>query len=52
VFFSDRNEAMLVVEDRNGVKGLFTALTNLGAWYADGTIKTAQELREQRLTSD
>jgi len=52
VFFSDGNEAVLVVVDQNGVRGMFVALTNLGAWYTDGTIKTVQELRKEWLTAN
>ena len=50
VFFSDRNEAVLVVTDRSGAAGMMTVLTNLGAWYADGTITSLQELRTKWLS--
>jgi hypothetical protein len=50
VFFSDRNEAVLMVTDRDGVAGMMTVLTNLGAWYADGTIGSLQELRDKWLS--
>ena len=50
VFFSDDNEAVLFVTDLNGTRGIAAVLTNLGDWYADGTIKTLQELREKWLT--
>ena len=51
VFFSDRNEAVLMVTDRDGVVGMMTVLTNLGAWYADGTISSLQELRDKWLSA-
>jgi len=51
VFFSDRNEAVLLVADRNGVQGMMAVLTNLAAWYADGTIPSVQELRDKWLTA-
>ena len=50
VFFTERNEAALLVTDRNGVQAMWAVLTNLGAWYADGTIASVQELREKWLT--
>ena len=50
VFFSDRDEAVLFVTDANGVKGFVAVLTNLGMWYADGTINSVQELRDKWLT--
>jgi len=50
VFFSDRDEAVILVTDRNGASGMMTVLTNLGAWYADGTIGSLQELRDNWLT--
>ena len=52
VFFTERNEAALLVTDRNGVAGMWAVLTNLGAWYADGTIGSVQELREKWLTPE
>jgi len=50
IFFSDRDEAVLMVTDRNGVAGMMTVLTNLAAWYADGTIGSLQELRDKWLS--
>ena len=50
IFISDRDEAVLFVADRNGVQGMMAVLTNLAAWYADGTIASVQELRDKWLT--
>ena len=50
VFFSDADEAVIFVTDRNGVQGLVAVLTNLAAMYADGTIGSAEELRAKWLT--
>jgi protein-S-isoprenylcysteine O-methyltransferase Ste14 len=52
VFFSDRDEAVIVVKDRNGVQGLAAVLTNLAAWCADGTIASVEDLRSNWLSSD
>ena len=49
VFFSDNNQAVLSIVDRSGTPGMMTVLTNLGAWYADGTIGSLQELRDKWL---
>ena len=51
VFFSDANEAVLFVTDQNGDQVLMTVLTNLGAWYAEGVIKSVEELRTQWLST-
>ena len=50
VFFSDADEAVIFVTDRNGVQGLVAVLTNLAAMYADGTIGSAEELRAKWLS--
>jgi hypothetical protein len=50
VFFSDADEAVIFVTDRNGVQGLVAVLTNLAAMYADGSIGSAEELRAKWLT--
>jgi len=50
VFFSNRDEAVIFVKDRNGVMGLAVVLTNLAAWYADGTITSVEDLRQHWLT--
>jgi hypothetical protein len=49
VFFSDRDEAVLLVIDKNGVQGLAVVLTNLSNWISDGTIESVAELREKWL---
>jgi hypothetical protein len=45
VVYSGNDEAILVITDRNGIGSMMTVLTNLGNWYADGTI-SLQVLRE------
>jgi hypothetical protein len=52
VFFSDRDEAVILVKDRNGVGTMMTVLTNLANWYSDGTIASVDELRRNWLMSD
>lgn len=42
VFFSDLDEAVLVVRDREGSKRVFLVLTNLAAWHDDGTLSLEQ----------
>ena len=49
VFFSDLDEAVLFVLDKNGVQGLAAVLTNLSDWISDGTIESVAELREEWL---
>jgi hypothetical protein len=49
VFFTDRDEAAIFVKDQNGVMGLCAVLTNLAAWYADGTISSIEELKSDWL---
>jgi hypothetical protein len=49
VFFTDRDEAAIFVKDRNGVMGVCAALTNLAAWYANGTISSIEELKSDWL---
>lgn len=50
VFFSDVDEAVIFVKDRNGVEGLVVVLTNLASWYADGTIASLEDLRAHWLS--
>jgi hypothetical protein len=49
VFISDNDEAVILVKDRNGTKGLVAVLTNLAAMYEDGTIASVEDLRNQWL---
>jgi hypothetical protein len=49
VFFSDRDEAVLFVTDKVGIRGLMIVLTNLSRWMDDGTIASVTELREKWL---
>ncbi len=49
VFFSEADEAIILVKDRNGVEGMMTFLTNLGAMYDDGTIGSLEELHSRWL---
>jgi hypothetical protein len=46
VFFTDRDEAGLFVRDRDGKSPVMLVLTNLGAWYRDGTL-SLEALRQQ-----
>ena len=46
VFFTDADEAVLFVKDRDGSLPGCVVLTNLGQWYADGTL-SRRELRER-----
>jgi len=46
VFFTDLDEAALLVLARDGSNPLMVALTNLGAWHRDGTLST-EALRDQ-----
>jgi hypothetical protein len=48
ITFMDSGEAILFVKASDGSMPLMVHLTNLGRWYADGTI-SEQELREQWL---
>jgi hypothetical protein len=45
VFFTDADEAALLVKASNGRSPLMANLTNLAAWRADGTIPNDDELR-------
>ena len=42
VFFSELDEAVLVVHDREGSKRVLLVLTNLAAWRDDGTLSLEQ----------
>lgn len=46
VFFTDQDEAALFVLARDGSRPVMVVLTNLGAWYHDGTL-TIGALRKQ-----
>jgi len=46
VVFSDSDEAFLFVKATNGSSPVMVVLTNLGRWFADGTLSKAA-LREQ-----
>jgi hypothetical protein len=46
VFFTDGDDAVLFVKDRDGNVPGCVVLTNLGQWYADGTL-SRRELRER-----
>ena len=45
VFFTDADEAAILVKASNGISSLMANLTNLAAWRADGTIPSDQELK-------
>jgi hypothetical protein len=45
VFFTDADEAAILVKASNGTSSLMANLTNLAAWRADGTIPSDEELK-------
>jgi hypothetical protein len=45
VFFTDADEATILVKASNGTSPLMANLTNLATWRADGTISSDEELR-------
>lgn len=45
VFFTDTDEAAILVKASNGKSPLMANLTNLAAWRADGTIPSDEELK-------
>ena len=49
VFFSERDEAVIFVEDRTGASLGVVVLTNVARMYADGTITSLDELRRDWL---
>lgn len=48
VFFTETNEAALLVKALDGSLPICVSLTNLGRWHAEGTL-TLQDLRKQIL---
>jgi hypothetical protein len=49
VFFTDADEAAILVKASNGTSPLMANLTNLAAWRADGTIPSDEELKTEWL---
>ena len=49
VFFSDRDEAVIFVKDRNYASVGVVVLTNVAQMYEDGTITSLDELRRDWL---
>jgi hypothetical protein len=45
VFFTDADEAAILVKASNGTSPVMANLTNLATWRADGTISSDEELR-------
>jgi hypothetical protein len=45
VFFTDADEAAILVKASNSTSPLMANLTNLAAWRADGTIPSDEELK-------
>lgn len=45
VFFTDSNEAAILVKAPNGPSALMANLTTLAVWRADGTIPSDEELK-------
>jgi len=52
VFFTDSDEAVIFVTAIDGTSRLIANLSNLGAWLADGTISSDEELRRRWLLLD
>jgi hypothetical protein len=49
VFFTDADEAVIVVKASNGTSPMMANLSNLAAWRADGTISSDDELKRKWL---
>ena len=49
VFFTDENEAAILVKASEGKSRVIANLTNLAAWRADGTIASDEELKKEWL---
>ena len=45
VFFTDADEAVILIMASDGTSSLMANLTNLAAWRADGTIPNDEELK-------
>jgi hypothetical protein len=52
VFFSDNNEAVIMVKASDGSSPLMANLSNLSAWREDGTIPSDDDLRRNWLRLD
>jgi hypothetical protein len=49
VFFTDADEAVILVKAADGTSPVMANLTNLAAWCADGTISSDEELKREWL---
>jgi hypothetical protein len=49
VFFDGTDGAVIFAKNAAGVAVMAVALTNLASWYADGTIKSIDDLRKNWL---
>jgi hypothetical protein len=49
VFFTDTDEAAILVKASDGTSRVMANLTNLAAWRGDGTIPTDEELKRDWL---
>jgi hypothetical protein len=52
VFFTDANEAVILVKSSDGSSPVMANLSNLAAWRADGTISSDDQLRREWLRLD
>jgi hypothetical protein len=49
VFFTNANEAVILVKSSDGTSPVMANLSNLAAWRADGTISSDDQLRREWL---
>ncbi|HEY6306687.1 MAG TPA: hypothetical protein VI488_09560, partial [Candidatus Angelobacter sp.] len=52
VFFTNANEAVILVKSSDGTSAVMANLSNLAAWRADGTISSDDQLRQEWLRLD
>jgi hypothetical protein len=52
VFFTNANEAVILVKSSDGTSPVMANLSNLAAWRADGTISSDDQLRREWLRLD
>jgi hypothetical protein len=52
VFFTNANEAVILVKSSDGTSPVMANLSNLAAWREDGTISSDDQLRREWLRLD
>jgi hypothetical protein len=52
VFFTNANEAVILVKSSDGTSPVMANLSNLAAWRGDGTISSDDQLRREWLRLD